>query len=212
MAVICPTVTATDPHIYRTQIERLQPFVQRIHVDLADGIFAPKLLNPDQVWWPDNLVVDMHLMYKDPLSIIDLVLKLKPHMVIIHAEADGSFKQLVETLKPANIKVGVALLAKTPVEVILSEIESIDHILIFSGDLGHFGGTVDMGLLSKAQKIKNLTKPIEIGWDGGINDTNVNELAKGGIDVMNVGGFIQRSDNPVNAYAKLNLALMDGHS
>jgi ribulose-phosphate 3-epimerase len=210
MSIICPTVTANDPHTFRSQIDRILPFAQRIHIDLADGIFAPKLIDINQLWWPPHTIVDVHMMFRKPLDYIDEVVRLKPSLIVIHAECDGNFKQLVETLRSANIKVGVALLKTTPLEVILSEIQSIDHILIFSGHLGHFGGEANLDLLNKVQRIKDLSKPIEVGWDGGINDENVSLLAKGGVDVLNVGGFIQQSDNPIDAYAKLNLELIDG--
>jgi pentose-5-phosphate-3-epimerase len=43
----------------------------------------------------------------------------------------------------------------------------------------------------------------EIGWDGGINDHNAQQLVAAGVDVLNVGGFIQKSDDPAGAYEKL---------
>ncbi len=55
MAVICPTVTAYDPHEYREQMERVEPFAKRIHIDLMDGHFAPtKSPGLKHVWWPDD--------------------------------------------------------------------------------------------------------------------------------------------------------------
>ena len=42
-----------------------------------------------------------------------------------------------------------------------------------------------------------------IGWDGGINADNVVELVRAGVEVLNVGGFIQHSSDPGAAYAKL---------
>ena len=211
MAIVCPTVTATETHGFRTQIERVQPFAKRIHIDLADGDFAPKLINVSKIWWPPHMIVDVHMMFHRPLEELFLLAKLKPNLVIIHAEADGNFKEVVEVLRSANVKIGVALLETTPLEAILPEIDNIDHILIFSGHLGHFGGVANMDLLDKVRKIKQLHKPIEVGWDGGINEENIKQLSDGGVDVLNVGGFIQRSDDPVNAYAKLNLAIMDGN-
>ena len=63
MAVICPTVTAAEPHEYREQIERIAPFAHRIHIDLADGVFTPnKLIDLMQVWWPVGMVADIHRM------------------------------------------------------------------------------------------------------------------------------------------------------
>ena len=86
---------------------------------------------------------------------------------------------------------------------ILSSLEKIDHVLIFSGDLGHFGGKADLTLLNKVKYLKDKKPSLEIGWDGGINDQNAQNLLDGGVDVLNVGGYIQRSGDPAHAYAIL---------
>ncbi len=212
MSVICPTITAADPHTYRTQMERVESFAQQLHVDLADGKFTSKLLDVGNIWLPEGKVIDFHLMFQNPMEIIDQIIAFKPRLVIVHAEADGDFKIIASKLRDSQIKVGVALLAPTPVEAILPEIASIDHVLVFSGNLGHFGGKVDLSLLEKVKTIKSLDKGVEVGWDGGINDENIERLAEGGVDILNVGGYIQQSSSSVDAYVKLNLALMGEQS
>ena len=206
MAEVCPTVTARDAHDYQTQINRIAGFAKRIHLDFTDGVFAgTPLVALEQAWWPEGLVVDLHLMVKDPLSYWDEImkLKLKPHMVIVHAEAEGKFNKLADDLHKQGIKVGVALLPRTSTHVIKPSLSIIDHVLIFSGDLGKFGGTADTQLLSKVSQLKEWKENIEFGWDGGINDQNVEELVAGGIDVLNVGGFVQGAADPKAAYEKL---------
>lgn len=208
MAVICPTVTADEPGLYKKQLERVAGFAERIHIDLADGVFTDnRLIDLDDVWWPVGVTVDVHLMYKAVKPFIPQLLKLKPHMVIVHAEAVGSFYDVVKPLHNAGIKVGVALLAPTPIDKIAPALKDIDHVLIFSGDLGHFGGKVNLRLLDKARKLKKLKPSVEIGWDGGVNPKNVRNLFEGGVDVINVGGGIQRADDPEKAYRELAKAV-----
>ena len=209
MPIICPTVTAKDAHIYRTQIERITPFAKRIHLDLADGKFANQSLPLDQVWLPEGIISDVHLMYQNPEKYVASLIELKPNMVIVHAEADGMFPEIAKQFHDEGIKVGVALLAHTPVSMIEPSIEHIDHVLVFSGKLGFFGGTADLDLLSKVKELRSLKHNVEVGWDGGINEDNAEHLVAGGVDVLNVGGYIQRSDNPSDAYAKLNLLIQD---
>lgn len=205
MAIICPTVTAAEPHEYREQMERIAPFATRIHIDLADGVFTPnKLIELERIWWPVGVQVDIHLMYEAVRPFLAQLAEHKPSMVIVQAEATGNFYDVARELKKHKIKVGVALLANTPVEKIKPAIKDIDHILIFSGDLGHFGGTVNLDLLKKVDEIRKLKEEIEIGWDGGINSSNAAKLVAGGIDVLNVGGAIQRAIDPEAAYAKLS--------
>lgn len=77
MSVIVPTVTASDPHHYREQIERITPFAERIHIDLADGTLAPtKLLDLEQIWLPEHVLIDFHIMSKRPQTILADVVAL----------------------------------------------------------------------------------------------------------------------------------------
>ncbi|MCA9329717.1 hypothetical protein KDA11_03665 [Candidatus Saccharibacteria bacterium] len=210
MAVICPTITATTVEQYRQQIELITPFAHRIHIDLADGVFAPnKLIDLMQVWWPVGVTADIHLMYESVLPYIDQLTDHKPHMVIVHAESVGSYYEIAKKLKEKDIKVGVALLPETPVEKIVSAIDDIDHVLIFSGDLGYFGGVAKMTLLQKARTLKKLKPTLEIGWDGGVSVSNVKKLVLGGVDVLNAGGAIHNAKNPEKAYNRLNIAITE---
>jgi ribulose-phosphate 3-epimerase len=204
MAVICPTVTAFDPHEYRTQVERLVAFARRIHIDLMDGVFAPtKSPGLDQVWWPQELTADIHLMYQEPMQYLDQLIKLRPHMVVVHNEAHVHHMHFAAELHKADIKVGLAILRDTPAEYAYQIMHSFDHVLVFSGNLGYHGGEADLGILDKVKKIREHHPEAEIGWDGGINDQNAAQLVEAGVDVLNVGGFIQKSDDPAAAYAKL---------
>jgi ribulose-phosphate 3-epimerase len=205
MAIICPTITSENTHQYREQMERVAPFVKRIHVDFMDGKFAPtKSPGLLQAWWPEKIQVDLHIMHQNPENELDEIVGLKPQLVIVHAEAGGNFVTIARRLHEADIKTGIALLADTSVDVIKPGLEHTDHVLIFSGDLGHFGGKVDVRLLDKVRKVRELKPDVEIGWDGGINDTNVKQLVEAGVDVLNVGGYIQRAENPKERFEILS--------
>lgn len=204
MSLICPTVTAIDPHSYREQLERVMPFADRLHLDFMDGVFVEtRSLGLEQVWWPQNKQIDLHLMYKNPIDSIKEIVRLKPSMVIIHAEADLEIHDPWLELREMGIKLGMAWLAETPISQRSEWLNSLDYVLIFSGKLGYFGGKTDLKLLDKINEVKSINPLIEIGWDGGINEHNIKQLVGGGVDVLNVGGFIQRADNPKEAFAKL---------
>lgn len=204
MSIICPTVLASEPHAYREQLERAARLADRIQIDLMDGDFAPsRSINPVQVWWSDGLIADIHLMFRRPSEHIETLVSLQPSMVIVHAEAEGDVLALIKHLQRLGIKAGVALLKPTEARDAVPLIESADHVLIFSGDLGHFGGHADLAMLRKVADVKAIHPGVEIGWDGGANADNVAELAAGGIDVINVGGAIQRADDPQSAYDTL---------
>src|SRR5688572_6500930 len=142
-------------------------------------------------------------MYRHPSDALNEVLELNPSLLIVHKEAEVDFPTLAVSLKSAGIRPGIAILQDTPVDSILDELEYAEHVLIFAGDLGHFGGQADLALLKKVEQLKKYKPEIEVGWDGGANSENVKILASGGVDVINVGGFIQNASDPVAAYREL---------
>lgn len=205
MSIVCPTVTcqSEDLHEYRRQMEKVE-FADRIQIDLMDGIFTPtKSPDIDSIWFFEDKVIDLHLMYKNPADTLNRVLDLKPNLLIVHAESDVHIPTFAGAVKSSGIKFGMALLASTPAADILDYIDYLDHVLIFSGDLGKFGGEVNLELLKKISQIKEYKPSLEIGWDGGVNDTNIKQLVSGGVDVINVGGFIQNAEDPFGNYQKL---------
>lgn len=204
MPIICPTVLASDAHDYQTQLNKVSSFATRVQIDLTDGVFAESpTIALEQVWVPDGLKADLHLMYKTPADFIDEAIKLKPHMIIVHAEADGNFVKIADKIHNTGIKVGVAILPKTSTHTIKPSLSVIDHVLIFSGDLGKFGGVADLDLLKKIVQLKEWKEDLEFGWDGGINESNAKQLVMGGVRVLNVGGYIQNSPTPKQNYDKL---------
>ncbi|MDB5169198.1 MAG: hypothetical protein JWO41_554 [Candidatus Saccharibacteria bacterium] len=204
MAIICPTITAFDSQTYREQMNVARELSPRVHVDLMDGEFAPSR-SPvlDNLWLPHNVEVDLHLMYQNPMEALPHILRLKPRMVIIHNEVGVHHMHFAAELHKAGIEVGLALLQDTPVEWAYQIMHSFDHVLIFSGHLGYHGGEADLQLLDKVKKVREHHPDAEIGWDGGINDQNIQALVEAGVEVLNVGGYIQKSADPHAAYRTL---------
>lgn len=201
MAVICPTITVETPREYAAQMATVQAFAERIHIDVADNEFTPRQLLPlGQVYLPTGIVSDIHVMLAHPFAQLMTLISLRPHLVIVHAEAKGDLRKGMVELQKVGIKAGVAILPDTQVEDVAELVIAADHVLIFAGHLGYQGGEADMGQIKKVAAIRQLKSDIEIAWDGGINDQNAAELASGGVDVFNVGGFIHNAQDPKQAY------------
>ncbi len=205
MKIVCPTITAENAHTYREQVERVCTFGRHLHLDLMDGNFTKnQSIEPEKLWLPDNITCDVHAMYDNPESILDEVSKLSVRTFIVPAESKCDFKFLSRLVRAKNMYFGVSLLADTTVESAKKAIELADHVLIFSGNLGHQGGsTADLNLLGKVAEVKSISNDIEIGWDGGINSENIAQISDSGVSVFNSGGFIHFAKNPSDAYQSL---------
>lgn len=207
---ICPTITAENLHIYREQIERVEGFANRIHVDFADGVFAPtKLVKPIHAWKPEKLDVDFHVMFEEPEKELQSLMSHHPDLIIVHVESKGDIKGIINKLQAFEIRAGVALLPESNPADFADAIRLAQHVLIFGGKLGYHGGQADLNQLDKIEAIKSINSEAEIGWDGGANGENIDELMSKGIDVVNVGSYIHRAEDPEKAYDILEKKLRE---
>lgn len=204
MSVIAPCITVETDEQFKAAVEKMQPFAQRVQIDISDGEFAPVfLVPPEKLWWPQGWIVDVHAMVSHPSDYVDKLIALKPHLIIFHAETDVNLIPIFDKIKKYGIKAGVALLKTTVPADVADVIRVADHALVFSGDLGHYGGTASLMQLEKVRLIKGINPNIEIGWDGGVSIDNAFTLTQGGVSVLNTGGAINNADDPAGVYGAL---------
>lgn len=204
MSAIAPAILCETPDDYKVSVERLHAFAQRVHIDICDGEFAPTFtIGAAQIWWPQEWTVDIHAMVARPSEHLETLISLKPNLIIFHAEVEEDILPILQHIKKFDIKAGLALLKPTVPATIAPAIQAADHIMIFSGELGKYGGTASLMQLEKVRLIRAIKPEIEIGWDGGVNIENAYNLAQGGVDVLNVGGTLAKADDPQSVYATL---------
>ncbi len=205
MSVICPTITTTDAHVYREQMDLIATYTEGVHIDFADGAFAPTELLPiEDAWRNDDLVTHAHIMYQKPLEFVDDIINLEADLVILHAESDN-VKEALEALQENGTRTGIAMLPETS----LADLEELeiddlfDHVLVFGGNLGYQGGKADLDQLEKVKRLRKHYPDIEIAWDGGVNESNAKQISEAGVDILNVGGTLKNAEDPKKAYDTL---------
>ena len=205
MAIIAPAILATNPEDYEAQISRLHGFAEHVHIDVTDGEFAQNLTVPEtQVWWPKEWKADIHMMVARPSEHLSTIIQMTPNMVIFHAECEEDLVPIFRKLKAETlIKPGIALLRSTVPELYADAIREAEHVLIFSGNLGEYGGKASTMQLEKIRLVKAINDNVEIGWDGGANLSNVFNLTQSGVNVVNVGGAIANSPEPKQVYRQM---------
>lgn len=204
-SVIVPTILTEQPADFSKFLQLYPTFAKRIQIDVADGGFvATQTIQPNAITQlPAGVDFDFHLMVIRPSEYVKDIVRLKPNLVIFHAEAGENLLTTMAAIKKAGIKVGVALLQRTFPGIVKQYIAAADHVLIFAGNLGKNGGTADLLQTEKIKLVKAINPNCEIGWDGGINLDNVRAVAHSGVDVINVGSFIAMNPDPKAAYESL---------
>ncbi|MBO7657647.1 hypothetical protein J6S55_03350 [Candidatus Saccharibacteria bacterium] len=201
---VVPAILAESKLEYRKQIESINNFARRVHIDVSDGEFAPATtLDISNVWWPKEWKADIHLMAAYPSRQLDTILKLAPSLCILHGEAKEDLLPIFATLKKEGIRTGLAILPSTYPGLVRQYIDVVDHVLIFAGQLGVQGSPADMMQMEKIAIVRSMKPELEIGWDGGANVSTMRALAHADLDVINVGSALSKVDNPAEVYHEM---------
>lgn len=204
MAIIVPTITTDNQQVYDTNLTEFSKFTKRVHVDVSDGTLAPTtLLSLSGVHSMEGVALDIHIMSARPSDHLADIVRIKPELCIVHAEVNDDLDALFKQLHLAGIKVGVALLRTTFPKHVEARIMMSDHVLIFAGELGKQGGTIDLMQAEKVALVRDMKMDLEIGWDGGVNLSNVRAVTHSGVDVINVGSAITQAQDKAEMYQAL---------
>lgn len=211
-AQIAPAVLAETTDQFKQMMEKIHQLADRVHIDISDGEFAPTFtITASEAWWPEGWHADLHAMVARPSEYVDQLIALKADLIIFHAEVEEDLLPVIQKVKSAGMKAGIALQRSTVPSTVAHLIEAVDHVMIFSGELGRYGGTASLMQLEKVHLIRAIKPELEIGWDGGVTLENAFGLTQGGIDVLNVGGTIAKSADPGATYSAL-VAEINKHS
>ena len=212
MASVAPTINATSSEDYARRINNVKPFAKRIHIDVGDGVFTDvKTVGLTQVYDIDLVPFDLHLMMVHPESQLENIISLQPHLVIVHFEAPFDRADFFRELRSMEINVGLAINVETTIEQVRDILPDIQHLLVFTGQIGHNGGEFRFDCLEKIGQARLINPDLEIGVDGGLNQETGRMAIEAGADLLDVGSFIHDADDPEIAYVAME-AIAEGVS
>jgi ribulose-phosphate 3-epimerase len=212
MASVAPTINATTPADYAHRIDNVKPFASRLHIDAGDGVFTDvRTVGLSQIYDIDGVPFDLHLMMNHPEGHIEDISALGPQLVITHFEAPFDHDAFFKQLREMDIKVGLALNVETTIEQVRDLLPNLDHLLVFTGKLGHNGGEFRADCLEKIAQARAINPSLEIGVDGGLNQQTSRLAIEAGADLLDVGSFIQDADDPEIAYIAIQ-AIAEGQT
>lgn len=184
-----------------------QENIDLIHIDVMDGNFVPQISFGEaftkEVKSHTEIPLDVHLMVSNPELHVPKYFDLKPYCITFHIETTNFSVRLAEEIRKAGIKVGVSLNPQTPPESMSQILPYLDLVLLMTVDPGFYGQSFVKSGFEKIAAVRKLTKPynIELEVDGGVNESNMEELAKLGVDITVVGSGLYKTGDP-NAQGK----------
>lgn len=127
-----------------------------------------------------SIPLDVHLMVSKPENHVSKYYELDPYCITFHIETTDFPVRLAQEIKSHGTKVGVSLNPGTPIFSLENVLPYVDLILLMTVEPGFYGQKFIVNGMDKICKVKELigSKSIELEVDGGVNDTNIQELKK----------------------------------
>ena len=123
--------------------------------------------------------------------------------VVFHYEATSSPRGVISQVKDLGLRVGLAVNPETPVSAIYPLVAEVDSVLFLTVNPGFYGSQFIPEVLDKVAELRNTVPDMEIGVDGGIKESNITHVAKGGADVIYVGSAIFLQPQPGESFRRL---------
>jgi len=169
--------------------------VDRLHVDVMDGLFVPNIsMGPVVVGALSRctaLPLEVHLMVSSPERHLDAFAKAGASSLIVHQEACVHLHRCVQQIKALGLRAGVALNPATPACLLADILPEIDLVLVMSVNPGFGGQAFIHGTLSKIQTLRQQIDangyPCELEVDGGINAHTAPLVRRAGASVVVAG-------------------------
>ena len=177
---------------------RIAPHADILHIDVADGYFAPAFL-----FFPDlvarmrsqtDLPIHVHLMVSDPvlLSQIDQFAEAGADLISLHVENANAGDGL-DRIAAHGLKAGMVLRVETPVAKAAPWLHRLDMLTLLGTAIGVKGQGLDPSATERLQEAGRLIaatgRRIVLAADGGIRDTTVPLLRAAGAETVVMGSL-----------------------
>jgi ribulose-phosphate 3-epimerase len=154
---------------------------------------------------------DVHLMIEKPERYIETFKNAGADLYNVHYEASTHLHRTVQTIHANDMKAGVTLNPHTPISVLEDIVSELDLVLLMSVNPGFGGQKFIENTYSKLEQLKELVlrknSRALIQVDGGVDNTNAQQLIEKGADVLVAGSYVFKSPDPMKTIEGLkNLA------
>jgi ribulose-phosphate 3-epimerase len=151
--------------------------------------------------------MDVHLMIVNPDKFIKTFAAIGANVLTVHYEVCDHLHRTLATIKQEGMKAGIALNPHTSVHLLSDVLNDLDLVCIMSVNPGFGGQSFIEHTFEKVKQLAHLRKVSDANFlieiDGGVSSINARKLLDAGADVLVVGSFVFKSENPKQTIADL---------
>ncbi|MFA6098812.1 MAG: ribulose-phosphate 3-epimerase [Patescibacteria group bacterium] len=205
MSQIVPAILSNDLNEVQDKLNLLTDVVEWAQIDLMDGKFVNnKSITPEELLQiKTTLSLEAHLMVADPEAWLP---SLNPDIfkrVYFHIEAVPAPDEMLKKVRQMGFEVGIAINIETPLSAIQEWAEYVDGVLFMSVKPGWQNQEFHPEVVEKIKEFEHEYPDTDISIDGGINESNIFEVASAGVNNICVGSAIFASGDLADNLQKL---------
>ncbi len=210
MVDIIPSILVKTKEELLEKISAVEQLVDRVHLDIADGIFVPNMTVSgfSEIETIETfLKFSVHLMVSKAENHIGRWLKTPADSFTFHIESTGQVMEVIEKIREAEKEAGLALNPETPLSAIEPYINEIDFVHFMTVEPGFYGGEFVNDVLDKMSDCHYFYPDKKIIVDGGVTPETAPKLVQAGADILIAGSYIFKDNNPANALEELRKSI-----
>lgn len=186
----------------QAEMQRVEPYSERFHLDVADGHYVKNLL-----FFPDlvralrkhsRLPFEVHLMVTDPLDWIDPFVEAGADIILFCFDAAKNPREVLQAIHARGKQAGVSLLITESLDLLEPHWGDLDVLTIVGTAMGIKGASMDASVPAKIKRAKEIVAQrglkTEIEADGGIRRETVPLLHSAGVDYIVPGSLMFGGD------------------
>jgi ribulose-phosphate 3-epimerase len=212
MTTIAPSILSADFARLGEEIRAIEEGGAGIlHVDVMDGRFVPNITIGlpvvKSLRKATKLPIDCHLMIVEPANYAEKFVEAGADMVSVHVEADPHLHRTLAAIRAAGAQAGVVINPATPLVALEEALPYADYVLLMSVNPGFGGQKFIQTSLDKTRRLRQMIRErglqTRIEIDGGVDETNIKEVAEAGAEIVVAGSAVFGKPNPANAVRDL---------